>query len=255
MAQAKLELDKVTLMRNHSHSGPPDAASIGVILKDITTAFPEGKITAVLGPSGAGKSSLLRLLNRLEDPSAGRILLGGTDLRNLNVFDLRRRVGMVWQLPTLFPGTVLDNVTYGPRLGGVSAPEAQEQARELMEMVGLAAGLLERPAASLSVGQQQRVSLARTLANQPEVLLLDEPTSALDPTAASNILHLMADLKSRLGLTIIFVTHVLEQARQVADEVRFLYRGEMLEAGSADQFFEHPQNQLSQLFLAGQLEA
>lgn len=127
MARAKLELDKVTLMRNHSLSGPPDAASMGVILKDITTAFPEGEITAVLGPSGAGKSSLLRLLNRLEDPSAGRILLDGQDIRDMDVFALRRRVGMVWQLPTLFPGTVLDNVTYGPRLRGVSAREAGEQ--------------------------------------------------------------------------------------------------------------------------------
>ncbi|BCV21252.1 amino acid ABC transporter ATP-binding protein [Moorella sp. Hama-1] len=251
MREVKIELKDVTLKRPSRNAAGETTTC--TILKGITTTFARGKITAVLGPSGSGKSSLLRLLNRLEDPASGRITLDNEDLKRLNIFTLRRRVGMVWQLPTLFPGTVLENITYGPRLQGVPASQARIRAEELILMVGLGAELLERPADSLSIGQQQRVSLARTLANEPEVLLLDEPTSALDPTAASNILHLMVDLKSRLGLTIIFVTHILEQARQVADEILFIHHGEIVEAAPAREFFTAPRDPRSQLFLAGQL--
>lgn len=188
----------------------------------------------------------------MEDPAAGRITIDGQDLQSLNIFTLRRRVGMVRQLPTLFPGTVLDNISYGPRLRGI--PLSRDRAGELILMVGLGTELLDRRADSLSIGQQQRVSLARTLANEPEVLLLDEPTSALDPTAAANILHLMVDLKSRLGLTIILVTHILDQARQVADEVLFMHRGEIVETAPAQQFFTAPRDPRSRLFLSGELE-
>lgn len=252
MNKVKFELKDVSLER-------PDCNSTGkrptaIILNRINTVFLQGQITAVMGPSGAGKSSLLRLLNRLEDPGTGSITLDGANLKDLNIFTLRRRVGMVWQLPTLFPGTVAANISYGPRLRGIPPVAAATMARELIQTVGLAAELLDRPAASLSIGQQQRVSLARTLANEPEVLLLDEPTSALDPTAAANILHLMADLRSRLGLTIIFVTHLPEQARQVADRVLLLSHGEIIESGPALQFFTAPRDPRSRLFLNGQLE-
>ncbi|OIQ60423.1 phosphate import ATP-binding protein PstB [Moorella thermoacetica] len=250
MGEAKFELDEVTLKRPGRNAAGDVTTTI--ILNRITTSFLKGKITAVLGPSGSGKSSLLRLLNRLEDPASGRITLDGQDLKSLNIFILRRRVGMVWQLPTLFPGTVLENISYGPRLRGISLSRARSQ--ELILMVGLGPELLDRRADSLSIGQQQRVSMARTLANEPEVLLLDEPTSALDPTAAANILHLMVDLKIRLGLTIIFVTHLLDQARQVADEVIFMHHGEIVESAPARQFFTAPQDPRSRLFLSGQLE-
>ncbi|MGI9860246.1 ATP-binding cassette domain-containing protein [Moorella naiadis] len=251
MREAKFELKDVTLKRPGRNAA--GEITTAVILNRITTSFPRGEITAVLGPSGSGKSSLLRLLNRLEDPASGQIILDGDDLRDLDIFTLRRRVGMVWQLPTLFPGTVLENITYGPRLRGIAPAQARARAGELILMVGLATDLLERPADSLSIGQQQRVSLARTLANDPEVLLLDEPTSALDPTAAANILHLMVDLKSRLGLTLIFVTHILDQARQVADAILFIHHGEVVEAAPARGFFTAPRDPRSQLFLAGQL--
>ncbi|MDN5344819.1 MAG: UDP-glucose/iron transport system ATP-binding protein [Clostridia bacterium] len=252
MITPKLALEDVTLQRPGRNAAGEFASS--VILNRVTTSFPRGQITAVLGPSGAGKSSLLRLLNRLEDPASGQITLDGEDLKSLNIFTLRRRVGMVWQLPTLFPGTVVENITYGPRLRGITPARARSKAEELILMVGLEAGLLDRPADTLSIGQQQRVSLARTLANEPEVLLLDEPTSALDPGAAANILHLMVDLKSRLGLTLIFITHILEQARQVADQVLLLHHGEAIEAAPAGEFFNAPRDQRSRLFLAGQLE-
>ncbi|AKX96581.1 phosphate ABC transporter ATP-binding protein [Neomoorella thermoacetica] len=250
MGEAKFELEDVTLKRPGRNAAGEVTTTI--ILNKITTFFLKEKITAVLGPSGSGKSSLLRLLNRLEDPAAGRITLDGQDLQSLNIFTLRRRVGMVRQLPTLFPGTVLENISYGPRLRGI--PLSRDRAGELILMVGLGTELLDRRADSLSIGQQQRVSLARTLANEPEVLLLDEPTSALDPTAAANILHLMVDLKSRLGLTIILVTHILDQARQIADEVLFMHRGEIVETAPAQQFFTAPRDPRSRLFLSGELE-
>ncbi|KAM3231367.1 hypothetical protein ACQJBY_061504 [Aegilops geniculata] len=146
---------------------------------------PRGVVMGVIGPSGSGKSTLLRALNRLWEPAPGAVTLDGADIRGLDVLALRRRVGMLFQLPAMFHGTVADNVRYGPRLRGETLTDAQVE--ELLGLSDLDAALASPPASELSVGQAQRVALARTLADDPEVLLLDEPTSALDPISTQNI--------------------------------------------------------------------
>ena len=188
------------------------------ILDGIDLAVGAGENLTVLGPSGSGKTTLLRLCNRLDDPDAGAVLFQGRDVREWDPIELRRRVGLVSQTPTMFEGTVEENVRYGPGLVGRDCDP-----RALLGLVGLPAELLKRPAARLSVGQQQRVALARFLANEPELLLLDEPTSGLDVAAAGLVLELLVRLRHRLGLTVVYITHVLEQAAVFADRVALLH--------------------------------
>jgi putative ABC transport system ATP-binding protein len=167
--------------------------------------------TAVLGPSGAGKSTLLRLLNRLADPDQGRVLFRGQDVRDLDVLELRRRAVLVPQVPAPLPGTVADNVRFGPQLAGRAADV--ERALSLAE---LAPDYAERDAARLSVGEQQRVMLARAVALEPDVLLLDEPTSALDPDARAGVERALLDLRERVRISTVLVTHDRAQAERLA---------------------------------------
>ena len=187
-----------------------------VVFERLTTALAEGA-TGIVGPSGAGKSTLLRLLNRLADPTAGVVRYRGRDLRATDVLALRRDVGLVPQLPALLEGTVADNVLYGPRLANQSADVGQ-----ILRLAGLDPSFGPRPADALSVGEQQRVMLARTLALQPSVLLLDEPTSALDEATTAAVEATLCDLRSRLGLSFVLVTHDLDQADRLADRVLVL---------------------------------
>lgn len=203
------------------------------ILEDLTVTFPANSISILWGPSGAGKSTLLRLLNRLQDPTEGKIYLDQKEIKLWPVLELRQQVGMISQLPYLFSGTVLDNLSYGPKLRGLKA-DFQSMCRELLAMVGLEEELLARPADQLSVGQQQRVNIARTLANEPKVLLLDEPTSALDEKASAQVLSLLMELRERLGLTLIMVTHSKEQARKLADYVVMLRDGKLEACGGKE---------------------
>ena len=190
------------------------------ILKGVDAEDPGGEITAVVGPSGAGKSTLLRAINRLIEPSSGEVYLDGEPTRSLDPLALRRRVGMVFQIPALFGDSVEEAVLYGARLSGKDAdPDG------CCEMVGLDASLAGRDPQSLSVGQQQRVTMARALALEPEALLLDEPTSALDEAARRRIEELVRDLNARLGLTMVFVSHDLAQVERVADRVVVLAEG------------------------------
>ncbi len=221
------------------------------LLRDITFGVEEGVIFTIMGPSGAGKSTLLSLLNRLEEPSAGQILLDGAPLMQLDVVTLRRRVGMVFQTPALFPMTVEQNICYGPNLR--QRRDYPGLAARYLEMVGLDPELVGRDAGSLSVGQQQRVSIARTLANEPEALLLDEPTSALDPTATSQIEELIRALNQKIGLTIIWVTHDMQQAARVGDRTMLLVAGEKVEEGETRSIFVSPKNEATRLFIAGRL--
>jgi len=167
--------------------------------------------TAIVGPSGAGKSTLLRLLNRLADPDSGCVRLHGEDVRSLDPLELRRRACLVPQLPALLPGSVADNVRYGPSLCGREA-----DAERYLRLAGLAAGYAGREAERLSVGEQQRVMLARALALEPEVLLLDEPTSALDERTQAGVEATLARLVSGLGVSAVIVTHDRGQARRLA---------------------------------------
>jgi ABC-type methionine transport system ATPase subunit len=202
------------------------------ILKDVDAGMPDGEITAVVGPSGAGKSTLLRAINRLIEPSSGEIYLDGEPTSGLDPLELRRRVGMVFQIPALFGGSVEDAVLYGARLSGRDADP-----HRLLEMVGLDTSLAERDPQALSVGQQQRVSVARALALGPEALLLDEPTSALDEAARRKIEELVRDLNARLGLTMVFVSHDLSQVERVADRVVLMADGKSVGEWSREDFF------------------
>ena len=170
--------------------------------------------TAVLGPSGAGKSTLLRLLNRLADPDAGTVRFHGDDVLELDPLELRRRAVLVPQVPAPLPGTVAENVRYGPGLLG-----REVDPERCRRMAGLDGGFAERDARRLSVGEQQRVMLARSLALEPEVLLLDEPTAALDEAAKEGVERTLADLGGRSGLSLVVVTHEAAQAERLADRV------------------------------------
>ncbi|KAH7688082.1 Phosphate-transporting ATPase protein [Dioscorea alata] len=197
------------------------------ILKGISLEIPKASIVGIIGPSGSGKSTFLRALNRLWEPSPGSVFLDGDDIRRLDVLSLRRRVGMLFQLPALFDGTVADNVRYGPQLRGKRLTDAE--VKNLLSLADLDPSLASRPASELSVGQAQRVALARTLANDPEVILLDEPTSALDPISTQNIEEAIVRLKKTRGITTVMVSHSVNQIRRIADIVCLLVAGEVVE--------------------------
>jgi putative ABC transport system ATP-binding protein len=183
------------------------------VLRGVDLSIGNGA-TAVLGPSGSGKSTLLRLLNRLADPDEGSVRFHGEDVRSLDPLELRRRVGLVPQLPAPLPGSVEENVRYGPELCGRAADVG-----EALRLAGLDGSYAEREAGRLSVGEQQRVMLARALALEPEVLLLDEPTSALDEDARGAVESALLGLRERLGTSMVFVTHDRAQAERLAERI------------------------------------
>lgn len=221
------------------------------ILHGISLEIPAGRVTSLIGPSGSGKSSLLRCLNRLWEPPPGSVFLDGSDVTSLDVLHLRRRVGILFQGAALFDGAVSDNVNYGPRLQGAALSD--RRIRELLEMAGLDGEFADRPVDRLSGGQAQRVALARTLANEPEVLLLDEPTSALDPAAVQRIERTILDLRNRLGLTVIWVSHDLDQLERTADRVVLLIDGTVAESASAAHLLTSDHRHLFDEFADGRL--
>jgi putative ABC transport system ATP-binding protein len=192
------------------------------LLRDVSFQLMRGEVMAVVGPSGAGKSTLLRLLNRLDEPTGGVIRLDGQDTRTIQPRELRRRVGMVMQRAYLFPGTVAENLVFGPAQRGVEMDA--DQIASMLANVGLS-GYENRDALTLSGGEAQRVAILRALANDPEALLLDEPTSALDAAARASVETAIASLIERRHLTCIWVTHSVEQARAVASHVLALDAG------------------------------
>ena|SRR5947209_2465298 len=202
------ECDGVAVSRNGAN-----------VLNELVLDVEEGA-TCIAGPSGAGKSTLLRLFNRLADPSAGVVRYRGRDVREYDVLALRREVGLVPQLPALLAGTVADNVGFGARLAGRFSDCAAA-----LRLAGLDPGFAPRPAARLSVGEQQRVMLARALALDPSVLLLDEPTSALDEASKAAVEGTLLELRERLSLSFVFVTHDRAQARRLADRTVWLDGG------------------------------
>lgn len=213
------------------------------ILRKINLEIPRGIIMGIIGPSGSGKSTVLRALNRLWEPSEGTVFLDGVDICHVNVVHLRRKVGMLFQLPALFEGTVADNVRYGPQLRGKKLRD--EEVYKLLTLADLDSSMFGKSGRELSVGQAQRVALARTLANEPELLLLDEPTSALDPISTQNIEDVLVKLKKNQGMTIIMVSHSIKQIQRIADEVALLVNGEVVEVLKPDQLSEakHPMAQ------------
>lgn len=198
-----------------------------LILSEVSLNIYAGTVMGIIGPSGSGKSTLLRALNRLWEPPLDSVFLDGQDITKLDVLSVRRRVGMLFQLPALFDGTVADNLNYGPSLRGEKLSESK--ILELLKLADLDSTFVSKSVVGLSVGQAQRVALARTLANDPEVLLLDEPTSALDPLSTQNIEDSILNLKTKKGLTIVFVSHSIKQVQRIADFVCVLVNGEVVE--------------------------
>jgi len=198
------------------------------LVENVTVSIRRGEILAITGPSGAGKSSFLRLINRLDEPTSGSVQIGGQDYREIDAPVLRRRVGMVMQSANLFPGTVKDNILFGPaQHHGLVSPDTLD---ELLAHVGLD-GYSDRAVENLSGGEAQRVSFARTLANRPDVLLLDEPTAALDEESARGIERLVLDLASTGGMACLIVTHNMEQAARIAPRTMFMENGRTKSVG------------------------
>ncbi|MEH2487610.1 putative ABC transport system ATP-binding protein [Bradyrhizobium sp. AZCC 2230] len=199
-----------------------------VLVQDVSVQVSAGEILAIVGPSGAGKSSFLRLLNRLDEPTSGTVLLKSQDFRSISPQELRRRIGMVMQTAYLFPGTIAANVAFGPfQRGQMLAPV---QVERLLERVGLP-GLADRDVSNLSGGEAQRVALARTLANEPEVLLLDEPTSALDDASVRGIEELILGIVRERRMTCLIVTHNRAQAARLAERTMVMQAGRLVAIG------------------------
>ncbi|MDQ3673670.1 MAG: phosphate ABC transporter ATP-binding protein PstB [Gemmatimonadota bacterium] len=229
-------------------------------LKEISLTIPARSITALIGPSGCGKSTFLRSINRLNEliPAVrheGDILLDGSSIyrRDLDVVALRQRVGMVFQRWNPFPKSVYDNVSYGPRINGITArkdlDEVVETSLRRAAIWDEVKDRLRQSALGLSGGQQQRLCIARALANRPELLLLDEPASALDPIATQKIEELLYELKKEL--TIMIVTHNLQQAARASDHTAFFFLGELIEFGPTERMFTRPVQEKTDAYITG----
>jgi phosphate transport system ATP-binding protein len=230
------------------------------ILKDIDLTLPEKSIICVIGPSGCGKSTFLKTLNRMHDETpevkiTGSVFVDGEDIysRAVNVIDIRKKMGLLAQRPCPLPMSIFDNVAYGPRIHGLKKRKALNQTViQYLQYVGLweeVKGRIRTPATRLSIGQQQRLCLARGLAVEPEFILGDEATSALDPISTKKIEELFINLKKQY--TIILVTHTLRQAKRIADHVVFMYMGKIIESGPTEEFFNNPKKQLTKDYISG----
>ena len=229
-------------------------------LENITMDVEKNKVTALIGPSGCGKSTFLRTINRMNDLIEGArlegdILFDGESIyqENVDVVNLRKRIGMVFQQPNPFPKSVFENVAYGPRIHGVKdKAELEEIVVESLKGAALydeVKDRLDKSALSLSGGQQQRLCIARALAVKPEVLLMDEPASALDPVATAKIEDLIEDLKEKYSIVI--VTHSMQQAARVSDMTGFFLMGELVEYDKTDKIFENPADQRTEDYITG----
>jgi phosphate transport system ATP-binding protein len=230
------------------------------ILKDIDLIIPEKSITCIIGPSGCGKSTFLKTLNRMHDETPevkikGSIFVDGVDIYgpHVNVIDTRKKMGLLAQRPCPLPMSIFDNVAYGPRIHGLKKRKALNQTViQYLQYVGLwdeVRGRIRTPATRLSIGQQQRLCLARGLAIEPEYILGDEATSALDPISTKKIEELFIKLKEKY--TVILVTHTLRQAKRIADYIVFMYMGKIIEVGPTEEFFNNPKKQLTREYLSG----
>ncbi len=230
-------------------------------LKNVTAEIPARGITAIIGPSGCGKTTLLKSLNRLLEETdgirvEGEVLLGGENIYDpsVDVTKIRTRVGLLASKPFPLPMSIFDNVAYGPRIHGQYSGSLSEVVERNLKTAGLWEEVYDRlgtPAARLSTGQQQRLCLARALAVEPEVLLCDEPTSALDPISAQRIEIQLKAIKEKM--TIVVVTHLLRQAHRLADHVIFLWLGELVESGPANQVFNSPRDERTRAYLSGDI--
>jgi phosphate transport system ATP-binding protein len=232
------------------------------VLKDVSIDIPDHKITVIIGPSGCGKTTLLKSLNRLLDPLdgvriIGRVLVDGIDIYDprTEVTEVRRKMGLLSQRPQALPMSIYDNVAYGPRIHNhIDKKRLGDVVESHLRMAGLWEEVKDRlgePASRLSVGQQQRLCLARGLAVGPEIILGDEPTSALDPQSSQNVERRLIELKEQY--TVVVVTHILRQAKRIADHIAFLYLGELVEHGPAAEVFANPRDPRTRAYLTGEI--
>jgi len=243
-------------------------------LKGVSMDIEMNKVTAIIGPSGCGKSTFIRCINRMNDliPGCsvkGKVMVDGEDVNDddVDVVDVRKRIGMVFQKPNPFPKSIYENVAYGPRLHGVvetvdgkvrRRKHTKKELDEIVEHSIRRAALweevkdrLDKSGTSLSGGQQQRLCIARTLAVDPEIILFDEPCSALDPIATAKIEDLLVDLKK--DYTVVIVTHSMQQASRISDRTAFFYLGDLIEMGDTKQIFEKPSKELTEQYITGRM--
>ena len=228
-------------------------------LKNVNMEIEKNEITAFIGPSGCGKSTFLKSLNRMNDMVAGckitgKVILNGQDIyKGMDVNDLRRRVGMVFQKPNPFPMSIYDNIAYGPRTHGIrNKAKLDEIVEESLRNAAIwdeTKDRLKKSALGMSGGQQQRLCIARALAVKPEILLMDEPTSALDPISTSKIEDLCMELKK--SFTIVMVTHNMQQAARISDKTAFFLLGEVIEYGNTDRIFSMPKDTRTENYISG----
>ncbi len=230
------------------------------VLKNVNLDIPSNAITCIIGPSGCGKTTLLKTFNRLLDQSLdvkidGEVLLDGENIHgnNVDVMQIRKKMGLLSQRPVPLPMSIFDNIAYGPRIHGIRKKKKLERlVQKYLKLAGLWEEVKDRlntPANRLSIGQQQRLCLARGLAVEPEIILGDEATSALDPISSKKIEELFIKLKKEYS--IVLVTHTLRQAKRIADYIVFMYMGEVVEAGTAEELFNNPQKELTREYLSG----
>jgi len=233
------------------------------VLKNINLTIPEKQITAIIGPSGCGKTTLLKSLNRLIDLEtnikiSGKVLIDGVNIldRRVDVTSVRKKLGFISQTPNPLPMSIYDNIAYGPRIHGL---KDRKELDKIVERCLRAAGLwnevnsrLKQPATKLSIGQQQRLCIARAIAVEPQVLLCDEPTSALDPISTRHIENQLLALRN--DYTTVFVTHMLRQARRIADYAVFIYMGEIVEQGPAKELFVNPQKLRTKTYIKDEID-
>lgn len=220
------------------------------VLRGVNLTIAEGEVVVILGASGGGKSTLLRCINRLEEPTSGTIAIDGTVVTEANIDEVRREVNMVFQHFNLFPHmTVLENLTLAPiKVRGIAKKDAEETAKKFLERVGLLEKANQYPD-QLSGGQKQRVAIARGLCMNPKVILFDEPTSALDPEMVQEVLDIIQELAGE-GMTLVLVTHEMGFAREAADRVIFMADGNILEQGTPEEVFDHPKEEKTKQFLS-----
>ena len=229
-------------------------------VKNVTLDIEKNKITALIGPSGCGKTTLLRCFNRMHDLYKGNRYEGSIMFKDINILDksvdmtnLRAEIGMVFQKPTPFPMSIFDNIAYGLRLRGIkNKTELQDRVENALKKAAIwneVSDRLSTSAMGLSGGQQQRLSIARTLAPEPDVILFDEPTSALDPISTKKIEELMQELRG--NITMLIVTHNMQQAARISDRTAFMYMGELIEDGTTDKMFTNPEKQMTEEYITG----
>ncbi|NPA39897.1 MAG: phosphate ABC transporter ATP-binding protein PstB [Thermodesulfobacteria bacterium] len=228
-------------------------------LKNINLDVFRNKVTALIGPSGCGKTTFLRCLNRMHDLYVGtryegEIIFEGKNIldKNIDLIELRSKIGMVFQKPTPFPMSIFDNVAYGLKLKGIKGSELKDRVEKALKDAALwdeVKDRLKESAFSLSGGQQQRLCIARAIAVEPKVLLFDEPTSALDPISTAKIEDLIVELKNKV--TIVIVTHNMQQAARISDFTAFMYLGELIEVGPTEKIFTNPEKKLTEDYITG----